>query len=225
MALQMSITSNGGRMEVTTRIDRASGVVAMDMDASAMAQDETETLMPDSVEVIIDDANGFAYFSANVLGELADEVDVGWLTVRSDELAEDSSGFDQMFTNPLSVTDVLGDLDPVDLGLEDLGGETLRHYSVTVDEQTLAEATGTTANVFGGELLGDDAVTYDVWVSEDDRVRRITFEVMDPDSDDRAAIVIDIETSAESIVIEVPDPRDVIDFYQLFSHMGEEFED
>lgn len=61
------------------------------------------------------------------------------------------------------------------LGQEDVSGVDARHYEVTVDAKQAIEALGGTGSVPAGQL--PKRLTYDVWVDDQDLVRRISMEI------------------------------------------------
>ncbi|WP_298748902.1 hypothetical protein [uncultured Serinicoccus sp.] len=62
------------------------------------------------------------------------------------------------------------------LGDEDVDGTEMGHYQVTVDPQAIAEAGGEDAAAMT-EAVGDEMVTYDVWLDDDNLMRQLSFEL------------------------------------------------
>ncbi len=63
------------------------------------------------------------------------------------------------------------------LGEEDLDGQDMRRYEVTVDTQAALDAAGQTGDdaAQASALIGDE-LTYDVWVDADNLMRKVAFE-------------------------------------------------
>ncbi|GAA4876858.1 hypothetical protein GCM10025788_14810 [Serinicoccus chungangensis] len=62
------------------------------------------------------------------------------------------------------------------LGDEDVDGTEMGHYQVTVDPQAIAEAGGEDAAAMTA-AVGDEPVTYDVWLDDDNLMRQLSFEL------------------------------------------------
>ncbi|KUG55750.1 hypothetical protein AVL62_05525 [Serinicoccus chungangensis] len=62
------------------------------------------------------------------------------------------------------------------LGDEDVDGTEMGHYQVTVDPQAIAEAGGEDAAAMT-QAVGDELVTYDVWLDDDNLMRQLSFEL------------------------------------------------
>ncbi len=62
------------------------------------------------------------------------------------------------------------------LGDEDVDGTEMGHYQVTVDPQAIAEAGGEDAAAMT-QAVGDEPVTYDVWLDDDNLMRQLSFEL------------------------------------------------
>lgn len=185
-----------------------------------------------TVEVIVDTAEGVVYIAADELipSTPLDILipDFGWIALDVGEL--DSGGSDDglqiedaLFGNPLIIIDAV-DADPseaTDLGAETIDGVETRHYQFTADVAAsieLPDELTALADQFGFDLqipegsLGE--VTYDVWVTEDNQVRRVAvaFEV----AGERLSLQLDIVSIGEDVDVEVPSGDDVFDVSGLF---------
>lgn len=225
MSLDIVVEDPDGTVDIDVRVDRASGRVAFDFDISDDESQDAGQIFGDSFGMIIDQPDDTVYLTSNLLGSLFGADLDGWISIRSADFDTDATRFDQMFTNPLTITDLLGRLDPVDLGEEEIEGETLRHFQVIADAQLIAESTGATEKTFGHQIDDSAAVRYDVWVSADNEVRRISFETADPETDDRGAITIDVATSDKAVAIDLPSPDEIFDIDEMFGDIGFESEE
>jgi hypothetical protein len=192
----------------------------------------TDFVSGSTAEVIIDTADQVIYIQANELlpSSPLDILlpDLGWVSIDIGELGLDDAGdadiAGALSGNPLIVIEAVGG-DPseaTDLGLESIDGVETRHYQFTIDVAAsvdlpaeitqLVEQFGLDVRIPEG-ALGE--VTYDVWVTEDNRVRRveIRFEI----ADQQLSMVIDIDSIGEGVDIEVPSGDDVFDISEFFS--------
>lgn len=88
------------------------------------------------------------------------------------------------------------------VGMEDVDGEEMEHYEVTVDSQIALEASGQSADDLGGATL-PDTVTYQVWVDDSDLMRKVSFDIMG------ATTEMTMDNWGEDVEIEAPDPADL----------------
>jgi len=212
VSFDMSIDSPDGLMTMTAAVDRATGRMSMDIDTSQLVVDEFGVEGGDSMAMILDEQNGVAYIGGDFYDSIF-AVDTTWLSMELDEAVSDTSTFDEIFTNPLDMTRVFGDLQPVDLGPETVDGESLHHYRVVVDAAAVANQPnlGDLTDEFGNI----DEVAYDVWVSEDNQIRRIVFDV--DDNGDLLGLDMWIDISPSPVDITLPDPSEVTSFEELLS--------
>lgn len=96
------------------------------------------------------------------------------------------------------------------VGEEDVDGETMRRYEVTMDgaamAEQLADAAGETAADAAAATAGlDEDMVYDIWLDEDNLMRRMVMEV--------AGIVTEmtIDKWGEPVTIDVPADSDLMD--------------
>lgn len=85
------------------------------------------------------------------------------------------------------------------VGEEEIDGETTHHYVFTVDSAKAAEAQGQMMPPGAPEEL-----TYDVWLTDDDLMRRVTFEL------GTVKAVIDATDWGEPVEVEAPAQSDII---------------
>lgn len=188
-----------GEISADVRIDNEAQLAAMVM---SMEVEDGGTM-----EMIIDTANGKVYFDNESLGADGFDVPTRWIVTDAD----DALGLGGLGANsdPGELTAALEDATTrEDLGIEQRDGEDVRHYRLTVSLETLAAVSSELEEQFSGlgEEVPDDVV-FDVYVTADNLLRAITYEM------DLMGQTMEIEmefsdyNSIEPIVL--PDPSDV----------------
>jgi len=188
-----------GEISADVRIDNEAQLAAMVM---SMEVEDGGTM-----EMIIDTANGKVYFDNESLGADGFDVPTRWIVTDAD----DALGLGGLgaSSDPADLATALEDATTQeDLGIEQREGEDVRHYRLTVSLETLAAVSSELEEQFSGlgEEVPDDVV-FDVYVTADNLLRAITYEM------DLMGQTMEIEmefsdyNSIEPIVL--PDPSDV----------------
>ena len=87
-----------------------------------------------------------------------------------------------------------------EIGQDEFGGEPVTGYRVTVDAEKALEAMGTP------ETPGmPDSLDYEVWLDDQDRMRRMTIELAG------TTVTADMTNWGEDVSIEAPEPSDIVD--------------
>lgn len=175
-----------------------------------------------TIEVIFDGAAQVVYLDAGALGESWPS-DARWLAIDVATLAGESGlGIDELLdqfgANPLDtarIFDALGADEVVEVGDDEIDGVPVRHYRVTVD---VADALGALPQfddqVPQGTAVPD--VVYDVWVTEDNLLRRMSFGVDAGDgSSDSFEVVMNLYQVDGTLDVTVPSADEVFDMTQL----------
>ncbi len=124
------------------------------------------------------------------------------------------------------MTFLFGEVEPIHHGLETIDGEPLRHVQIPVSvADMLADPGGiddfTDLNDLPG--IGElDEVVFDVWVSEDNSIRRISLDLVvagEPNGFDMWVVI-----SPGPTEIPLPEPSEVTDLEELFGTWNTEFE-
>jgi hypothetical protein len=187
---------------MSAAVDSANDVVGMEVEADAIlgVSPGFGTAIP-AIDVVYDGAEGVIYMRAEAFTDLIDVfgIDVEWIAFDLDALAQlgDTADgevlddwSDALGDAPFAALDELLDSDDVEeVGLETIDGVETTRYRVAVEEADLLDgfpAIGTMVEDLD-ELLGvpaddladllDDAsaeLGYDVWVTEDNQLRRIS---------------------------------------------------
>ncbi len=204
VVFDMDLATSDGPMSATASFDRTSGRLAMDLDLSQLALDDEFFDFGDSLSFIVDEQDRTAYVGAEFFAALFGPTDAEWVSVQNDELSMDDDVFGDVFSNPLNIADVFGDVEPIDVGDETIAGEVLRHFEVTLDEDAVAELGA------DGMLTRDPtslaSATYDVWVDESSQIRRILLD----GGGEAGGVDMWITISNDPIDIALPDPDDTI---------------
>lgn len=99
------------------------------------------------------------------------------------------------------------------LGEEDVDGEQMRHYRVTVDAQAVMDAASDDA---AATSLGleDEEIVYDVWLDGENLMRRMAFDL------EGQTVEMSMDDWGEPQDIQVPDPDQVMDMGELGTGTG-----
>jgi hypothetical protein len=214
VVFDMEIDSPDGPMSATAAFDRTSGRLAMDLDMSQLVAEDELFEFGDSLGFIVDEQDQLAYVGADFFAALFGSTDANWISLTSDEFSIDDDVFGDVFTNPLNIADVFGDIEPIDLGDETIDGEVLRHFEVTLDDEAIAKlADNGTVAKDPAQTDFDD--TYDVWVDESSQIRRILFDAVD--NGQVGSVDMWITISGDPIDITLPAPNEVVDIEELFA--------
>lgn len=204
MRMEIVISSSEGPATATLTVDRASARMSVDLDLSQVEpDDDAEIPVPDSYSMIIDERTSAVYVGSEVFGGLI-PIETTWLRLPDDD--GDLDDIEDVFSNPFDIATAFGDAEPIEVGTEFIDGEELAHFRVTVEEIDAESA-------WGGSFDGQ-AVTYDVWVSADDQIRRVAYEA--EQDGELARFDMTMHLSADSVDIDLPDPADVTDFSDLW---------
>ncbi|MGI9645370.1 MAG: hypothetical protein ACR2O6_08695 [Ilumatobacteraceae bacterium] len=201
-----------GALTMTGGIDTDAQIMTFTMDMGAFLGGAEG---PSEVEAILDVGNGTMYMSGAGMGF---PTDADWISMDLSAIAETSGmtidDFQNQFTaNPLDVAALFTDADDiVDLGAETIDGAEVRHYQVSIDTAAaLAANPQMQQQVDLGDLGADvpSEIVYDVWVTEDNQLRRMTF-AMDIFGQE---MVMEMNVSAvgEPLDVEIPSSDDVMD--------------
>jgi hypothetical protein len=190
-----------GEISFDMRLDNEAQLAAMVMSMAGEGEDGG------TIEMIIDTANSKVYIDNESLGVDAFDVPTRWIVTDAD----DALGLGGLGTSsdPGELATALEDATTQeDLGIEQRDGEDVRHYRLTVSLEALAAVSSELEEQFSGlgEEVPDD-VLFDVYVTADNLLRAITYEM------DLMGQTMEIEmefsdyNSIDPIVI--PDPSDV----------------
>lgn len=224
MRLDMTTETREGRTSLVATVDRASERISVDADLSQLSSEDSFFETPDSVSMILDGTTSTMYLDSAFFGLFSDAA-TPWISTSVDELDDGSDSIDMLFANPFEMDFLFGDVEPVDLGLETVDGEELRHFQVaTTVAEVLADEESDFADlrdIDGIEEL--DEVIYDVWVSEDNTIRRVGLDLVV--GDQANGFDMWLETSPDGVDVPIPDPSDVTDLDEFFGSWNTAIED
>jgi hypothetical protein len=148
--------------------------------------------------------------------------DAEWVLMDLKELGMNTSQLDQIrSSNPLDIAPLFEEADDVvEVGLDEVNGEKVKHFEVTVDiadvlaaQPDLQEQLDRLGEL-GGDLTMPDEVTFDVYVNEGSQLRRIVFEMMIGPMNFAADMVV--TAIGDSVPpIEVPSGDNLVTFDEL----------
>jgi hypothetical protein len=94
------------------------------------------------------------------------------------------------------------------VGEEDVDGDNLAHYEVTVDSSKMGDTAA-----LGGAAAADlpDEITYDIWFDPEDLIRRLTFDLADADT----SVEMKLSDWGKPVTIEAPDKDQITEVPEL----------
>ncbi len=213
--------SDLAEIEVSGVVDNESQLVSVTTDLSSLLA-LGDTPMPfgaGEMTVLVDGSAGVVYLDASALGGFLPN-SAGWVSIDLGALAEQSGQAlddlqDEFAIDPSDIARSLLDTDDAtEVGVETIDGVEVKHYEVSVDI-TAALAAVPQADL--GPTIGDielpETVTYDVWVTADNQLRRVSFgtEI----AGQSIGMQLDMTTTNEALGLELPADSDVFDLTGL----------
>ena len=206
---------------VSGAVDNESQLVSVTTDLSSLLA-LGDTPIPfggGDMTVLVDGSSGVIYLDASALGGFLPD-SAGWVSIDLGTLAEQSGQAlddlqDGFALDPSDIARSLLDTeDAVEVGVDTIDGVEVRHYQVSVD---LAAALAAVPQAELDPAIGDielpDTITYDVWITADNQLRRVSFgtEIVGQ----TIGMQLDMTTSDEPLGIELPADGDVFDLTGL----------
>ena len=213
--------SNLAEVTVSGAVDNESQLVSVTTDLSSLLAlgDAPIPFGGGDMTVLVDGSTGVVYLDASALGGFLPD-SAGWVSIDLGTLAEQSGQAlddlqDEFALDPSDIARSLLDTeDAVEVGVDTIDGVEVRHYEVSVD---IAAALATVPQAELDPAIGDielpDTITYDVWITADNQLRRVSFgtEI----AGQTIGMQLDMTTSDESLGIELPADGDVFDLTGL----------
>ncbi|HSP61040.1 MAG TPA: hypothetical protein VLO09_08260 [Ornithinimicrobium sp.] len=191
--LQMVVTMGSQTMEMVGEVDLGGEQPAVDADLTMPGLGDTRMIVVD----------GSAFVSMPGVTE-----EGTFLQVPQDQLEDSGAGLEDI--DVASTWDAWdeGAARVVYVGTEDVDGTDLRRYEVVVDTQAAMDASGQTGSdaAEASAMIGEE-ITYDVWVDDDDLLRRLSFTTAGSTTEmsiDRWGEPMDIEAPAAEDVEPMP---------------------
>jgi hypothetical protein len=211
-ALEMTIKyGDQGSMTASTVIDGTTGRMKTTADYSAI---DGESGVGD-VEMYLDVQGKTMYYNAEQMGLAGVTTEYVSLSLSDDAAGSDGGAALDPFkgANPLDVAPILAAADSVEeLGFEQVNGEKVKHYEVTLDQATALGISEESQSEFGDAVL--DVVVYDVYVSEDNQLRRMAYDYTIAGQTISFDVLVTALSEAPEIVL--PTPEQTTDMTELF---------
>lgn len=190
---------------------------SIDMDRKLMAMHTSAGSIGEPVDVVFDLSENTMYVDASAYGGLgADLGDVEWIEF---DIGEAMGGIDMaaMFdqiegTNPLDVVDMFAAADDVeDLGYDEVRGERVKHYAITVDMAAALAGRPDFADALAGMVAEmPDTVVFDAYVNGSDELVRFAYDLSV--GSQQSSIDLTVTGVGDDVDIELLDPSTVIGF-------------
>ncbi|GAA1175641.1 hypothetical protein GCM10009584_16330 [Ornithinimicrobium humiphilum] len=161
--MTMTINMGGQAMEMEGAVDLTGDQAALDMDMTMPGMGAVSMIM----------AEGRVFMSMPGVTE-----DGKYLEVPPEQLGDVSTQLDEVDITSTWDAWEAGAKSVTFLGEEDVDGQDMRRYEVTVDTQAALDAGGQTGDDAdtASAMLGDE-ITYDVWLDGDNLMRKVAFEM------------------------------------------------
>lgn len=206
---------------VTGAVDNESKIVSVTTDLSSLLAlgEMPVPLGGGDLTVLVDAGAGVVYLDAGALGGFL-PADAAWVSIDLGVLAEQSGQSlddlrSEFVLDPTDIARTLLDTDnATEIGADTIDGVETRRYQVTVD---LAEALAAVPQAKIDPTLADigfpDTVTYDVWVTADNQLRRVSFDT--EIAGQSISMLLDMTSTSESLGVELPADSEVVDLTAL----------
>lgn len=212
VAFTMTIGVMGKEVTAEAETDSESGISHIVMDLGVMGVDS-------SLEMIADTSGKAIYFKSSFLVDSGLPIDTDWVKMDEAFLQEHTDSvsiFDSAkIGNPLDAATLFKNAKSVnEIGFDEVDGVKVKHFEVVVDALDALKVTPQLQrqlDALHAEVPTD--LTYDVYVDEQNQIRRITAEIFL--AGQTIAVDVVIKPLTEPLVIELPDPADVTDFAGL----------
>lgn len=161
--MTMTINMGGQAMEMEGAVDLTGEQAALDMDMTMPGMGAVSMIM----------AEGRVFMSMPGVTE-----DGKYMEVPPEQLGDVSTQLDEVDITSTWDAWEAGAKSVTFLGEEDVDGQDMRRYEVTVDTQAALDAGGQTGDDAdtASAMLGDE-ITYDVWLDGDNLMRKVAFEM------------------------------------------------
>ena len=208
-------------ISVLGAVDNESQLVSVNTDLSSLLAlgDMPLPLGDGAMTVLFDGDSGVVYLDAGTLGGFLSQgaawvsIDLGALAKLSGQSLDDLQG--GLGFDPTDIARSLLDTEnATEVGVETIDGVETKHFEVTVD---IAAALAAVPQADIDPTLPDidlpDTVVYDVWVTADNQLRRVSFDT--DIAGQSTAMQLDMTTSDEPSGIELPAESEVFDLTGL----------
>lgn len=211
VAFTMTMSLMGEQVTAEAETDSDSGLTHMVMDIG---------MIDGSLEMIADTNEKVIYFKSSFLEDSGLPIDTDWVKMDEAFLQGQAGDGESIFDsanlgNPLDAGAVFETAKTVtEVGFDEVDGVKVKHFEVVVDTLEAMKVSPQLQQQFD-QLDADipKELTYDVYVDEQNQIRRTTIAMSV--AGQNVSVDIVIKPLSEPIVIEVPAPADVTDFADL----------
>lgn len=205
-------------------VDTEAQLMTMSMDLGDMGLGELGSVGETSLEYIFDLADSVMYVSAGDDSDLF-PVDAEWVSIDLEAVMELAGGSlaDLQDLQDLSATDPTGaagllvdDENAVEIGREEIDGESMMHYQTTIDLAEVWAASGQDEqglDELATEMDLPESVVFDVWVTEDNTLRRMVYEM--PIMGELMTYQFDLVGLGDPVVVELPAEDEIVDITEM----------
>ena len=208
-------------ISVLGAVDNESQLVSVNTDLSSLLAlgDMPLPLGDGAMTVLFDGDSGVVYLDAGTLGGFLSQgaawvsIDLGALAELSGQSLDDLQG--GLGFDPTDIARSLLDTEnATEVGVETIDGVETKHFEVTVDiAAALAAVPQADIDLTLPDIDLPDTVVYDVWVTADNQLRRVSFDT--DIAGQSIAMQLDMTTSDEPSGIELPAESEVFDLTGL----------
>lgn len=211
VAFTMTMNLMGEEITAEAETDSISGLSHIVMDLGTV---------DGSIEMIADTNEKVIYFKSSFLEESGLPIDTEWVKMDEKFLQDQAGGGESVFDsanlgNPMDAGAIFETAKSVtEIGFDEVDGVKVKHFEVVVDTLEAMKVSPQLQQQFE-EFDADipEELTYDVYVDEQNQIRRTTIEMSV--AGQKVAVDIVIKPSSGPIVIEVPTQADVTDLADL----------
>jgi hypothetical protein len=213
--------SDVAEISVSGAVDNDSQLVSITTDLSSLLAlgDTPLPLGGGDMTVLVDGATGVVYLDASALGGFLPD-SAGWVSIDLGALAEQSGQALDELQNEFAIdpTDIARSLldtdNATEIGVETIDGVEVKHFEVSVDvAAALAAVPQAELDPSMADIDLPDTVTYDVWVTADNQLRRVSFDT--EIAGQTIGMQLDMTTSNEPLGLELPADSEVFDLTGL----------
>ena len=206
---------------VSGAVDNESQLVSVTTDLSSLLTlgDTSIPFGGGDMTVLVDGSTGVIYLDASALGGFLPD-SAGWVSIDLGTHAEQSGQAIDVLQYDFAhypsdiARSLLDTEEAVEVGVDTIDGVEVRHYQVSVDiAAALAAVPQAELDPAIGDIELPDTITYDVWITADNQLRRVSFgtEIVGQ----TIGMQLDMTTSDEPLGIELPADGDVFDLTGL----------
>jgi hypothetical protein len=200
VAYEMEVGTSGGSMRTVGRMDTAQHLMAMEMSGDLLGVEMT---------AIFDMDTKMMYVDSSLFIDQGLDVPTQWVSVDMSDNPSMQQSFGNLDQNPLAVASAFEKAKSVvEIGMDKVQGDDVKHYKVTVDSQVALDANPSLQDQLDAlDTELPDTITYDVYIDAENNMRRLSYDLELAGE----AMTFDMLFTAVGDIepIELPDPSDI----------------